>query len=155
MGMGMGKDFGSHSSVEVHKVTDPSDAIQQVVNQNAQVKADNERLQLQIQTLAGQNQALQEEMKHLGQFRQILQNPIEKLSIEFHDEELLRKIRGRMIKMFGRGGHMDADGKWAQTVVNKRFQLVVRQLMYNGLQRWPQVEAQLGEIIKQQGLAMQ
>jgi len=150
-----GKNFGSHSSVNVQKVTDPSDALKAVVNQNAQIKSQNEQLSLKIQQLAVQNQGLREEMKHLGQFRQILQNPIEKLSVEFYDVELLRQIRAQMIKMFGQGGHMDAEGQWMQGVVNRRFQLLLHQLLRTGLQHWPQVKAQLDESIKQQGLMSQ
>jgi hypothetical protein len=91
-------------------------------------------------------------MRHLTPFRQVLQNPIEKIQVELYDDELLRKIRGHMIRMFGKGGEIDSEGKWAQTIVNTRLQLVCRQLMFMGMQRWPQVEAQLREIIEEQGL---
>lgn len=151
-GPGYGKDFGSHSTVEMHRVTDPSDALDQVIQQNHSLKEANDAWEESSRKWAEEKEQMVNEMKQLAQFRQILKNPIEKLTVELYDDELLRQIRGLMIKMFGTGGHMDAEGRWAQGVVNHRFQLLLRQLLFNGMQRWPQVKAQLDEIIKQQGL---
>jgi len=149
---GLNTDFGSHQSVNVERVTEPSDALNQVLQQNNMLKQQVMDLRQKLQADAESHKELANEMRQLAQFRQVINNPIEHIAVEFHDGELLRTIRGHMIEMFGRGGQMDADGRWAQTVVNQRLQVVIRQLVFMGLQRWPQVKAQLNEIIAQQGL---
>ena len=146
------RDHGSHSTVNVQRVTEPSQALEQLLVQNNQLQIANAAYEEKSRQWAAEKEQMQNEVRDLAQFRQILTYPIEKITVEFTDGELLRQIRGFMVQMFGRGGQMDAEGKWAQTVVNTRLQLVIRQLVYNGLQRWPQVKAQLQEIIKLQGL---
>jgi len=150
---GLTREHGSHSTVDMHKVIEPSDALDQVIQQNQHLKEVNASLQEQNRQIQEQVQTMQNEMKHLAQFRQILKNPIEKLQVELYDEPMLNTIRGHMILLFGKGGQLDAEGRWAQSVVNSRLQLVIRQLIFVGLTRWPQVQAQLDNIIKQQGLA--
>ncbi len=152
MGLGANKDFGSRQTTQVNRVTDPTDAVTQLLAQNEQLKQQNGVLQGQNQQWAEKDRKSQAEMKELAQFRQIINTPIEKFTLEIYDAELFRILRGRMIQMFGQGGQMDAEGRWAQGVVNDRLQLILRQLMYVGLQRWPQVKAQVDEIIKVQGL---
>jgi len=146
------RDHGSHSTVNVQRVTEPSQALEQLLVQNNQLQIANAAYEEKSRQWAAEKEQMQNEVRDLAQFRQILTYPIEKITVEFTDGELLRQIRGFMVQMFGRGGQMDAEGKWAQTVVNTRLQLVIRQLVFNGLQHWPQVKAQLEEIIKLRGL---
>ena len=148
----LSRDHGSHSTVNVQRVTEPSQALEQLIHQNNQQKQMIAAYVEKDRQWAEEKEQMQNEVRDLAQFRQILTYPIEKITVEFTDGELLRQIRGFMIQMFGRGGQMDAEGKWAQTVVNTRLQLVIRQLVFNGLQHWPQVKAQLEEIIKLRGL---
>ena len=150
---GLTREHGSHSTVDMRKVIEPSDALDQVIQQNQHLKEVNASSQEALRMKDEQIQTLQNQMKHLSQFNQILKNPIEKLQVELYDEPMLNTIRGHMITMFGTGGHLDAEGRWAQSVVNNRLQLLIRQLIFVGLTRWPQVQAQLDNIIKVQGLA--
>jgi len=152
---GLNQDFGSKTTVNVQRVVEPVDAVQELVIQNQQLKEANASWETASREWEEEKAQMQNEMKNLAQFKQILKNPIEKIAIEFNDAELLRRIRGLMIQMFGRGGQMDAEGRWAQTVVNNRLQMVFRQLVFNGLQHWPQVKAQLEEMIKLDGLMRQ
>jgi len=149
---GLNQDFGSKKTVNVQRVVEPVDAVNELVLQNQRLKAANASWETEARKWEEEKAEMRNEMKNLAQFKQILKNPIEKIAIEFNDDELLRQIRGRMIQMFGRGGEMDAEGRWAQTVVNNRLKMFFRQLVFNGLQHWPQVKAQLDEIIKTQAL---
>lgn len=152
-GRDYGKDFGSKQTIYAPRtVADPSESLKRVIQENQDLKQVNQTVNIQLQQAIQQLQDMQNEMKELAKFRQILRNPIEKLTVELYDANLLRTIRGHMVQMWGVGGQLDAEGRWAQTVVNERLQLMARQLMFVGLQRWPQVKAQLEEIIKTQGL---
>jgi hypothetical protein len=124
----------------------------QVLNENQRLKVENQQLQGQMtQTLEAVTQ-LRNELKSMEQFKQILENPMDKFTVEMFDSELLRQIRGRMIETFGAGGQMDATGQWAQTIVNERLQIVLRQLLLQGMKHWHRVKPQVQEIIRTQGL---
>ena len=152
-GQKYGKQFGSNQTIIAPRtVADPTEALQRVVQENQQLKELNQTTGVQLQQAIQQIQDMQNEMKELVKFRQVLKNPIEKIHVELYDSELQRQIRAHMIQMFGAGGELDSEGKWAQSIVNNRLQLFLRQCIYVGLQRWPQVKAQLDEIIKVQGL---
>ncbi len=149
----MGRDFGSKTTIYGPRtVADPSDALQRVVNENQQLKVLSQNQAGQLQQRDQQIQQMRDEHKELLKFRQVVNNPVEKIHVELYDQELLRKIRGYMIQMFAAGGELDSEGRWAQSIVNNRLQLFLRQCIFVGLQRWPQVEAQVKEIIKLQGL---
>jgi len=150
--MGFQQNHAGHTTLQVNRVVDPTDYMKQMLAENEQLKADNINLKSQITEAIQAIQNMQAEMKGYRQFKQILDNPIEKFSVELYDNELLRQIRGRMVEMFGRGGHMDAEGHWAETIVNQRFQIVLRQLLLQGMKHWHRVKPQIDEIIKTQGL---
>ena len=151
--MGLGQKHASRSTLNVQRVVqNPSDVMQQVINENQQHQMTIQNQQQQLLQQGEELKEIRNEMRELVKFRQILQNPIDKFTIEMYDDEILRKIRGHMITMFGKGGQMDSEGAWAQTIVNKRFQMVVRQLLFNGLQHWHRVKPQIEEIMRTEGL---
>jgi hypothetical protein len=151
--MNFGQNHGSHTTMQVTRAAEnPTDTLQRVLSENQQLQATNQTLQLQITEALQKIQEQKNELQQYTQFRQILNNPIDKFTIEIYDSELLRQIRGRMIELFQRGGHLDAEGHWVQGVVNERLQIVLRQLLIQGLKHWHRVKPQVQEIIQTQGL---
>lgn len=151
--MGLEREHASRTTMKVERVVqNPSEVMQQVLLENQTLKAANANLGNQLTEALQGIQDMRTEMKALAPFKQVLNNPVDKLTIELYDSEILRTVRGHMITMFGQGGQIDSEGKWVQTIVNQRLQIVLRQLLFNGLQRWHRVRPQIEEIIKVQGL---
>lgn len=153
MGQNFSQDHGSHTSLNVQKVVDnPTELLQQVLTENQNLQKMNAELHEQLAEAIKAIEEQQAELKSLARFRQIIENPIEKVSVELFDDTLLDNIRGKMIQMFGQGGKMDAKGHWASTVVNDRLQIVIWQLLREGLRHWHRVKPLIEQVIKTRGL---
>jgi len=140
MSGGLGRDHrGQNAGLTIEHTVEPSDALEQILSQNTQLKAHladsrerEERLMLELQ----QKETL---LTKFRPFQGIVDDPIAKLDVPISDKIMIDELRKRMIQTWGRAGDVDSEGKWVQTAAYSKFTLMVNELLREGLRRFHRV----------------
>lgn len=137
---GLGRDHrGQNAGLTVEHTVEPSDALEQILAQNIQLKAslaDSEGVIQKLMEQAGAKDAL---LVKLRPFQGIAEDPMAKLDVPISDKMMVMQLRKRMIQTWGRAGDIDSDGKWVQTAAYTKFTLMINELLREGLRRWVHV----------------
>lgn len=140
MSGGLGRDHrGQNAGLTIEHTVEPSEALEQILSQNTKLKAHladsrerEERLMLELQ----QKETL---LTKLRPFQGIAEDPMAKLDVPISEKVMVDQLRKCMIKLWGRAGDVDSDGKWVQTAAYSKLTLLVNELLREGLRRFVHV----------------
>ena len=136
----LGRDHrGGNAGPVFQQTVEPTEALTQILQQNEQLKIElakrDERLEMADATI--KQQATQ--LAKFDNFTQIVDDPIDRLDVPIADKLMIDNLRQYMIKLWGRAGNIDSEGKWVQTQAYTRFAVLVNELLREGLRRFVHV----------------
>ncbi len=127
--MGLNLKHQQRDRTVIQHVVDPSQALTSLLDENEQLKSQVTQMFQEQSRLGSQLEQELQSSANLKQFEQIVMNKIPALTVTLKDEYIIGQLRAMMVRIWGPGGELDADGKWTQTVVHRRLELLLTELI--------------------------
>lgn len=113
----------------------PADVITEYLQENEALK---QRVALQEETLAKYAKALDNQNARLEKFKElglekIVDDPVEKLTVDLEDTYVIAQIRKTMVQIWGAGASLDGEGRWLQTALNRKFRILMNEIIKYGV----------------------